>query len=270
MIVFIAAVIVAAIAAAVIINTAGNLQRKAAETGDGTTGEVSSNMFVRNVIGNVTDSNDGIEEVYLYTELAPGADPVDLNNTILQWTHGSDFKDLNITGEDGCDDSDFQNLDDGFCVHDVFDAGDEHRHVISEGDKVRIEVHFNSTQELEKRNEVDVLLMPETGRPSTRASTCPPHSARTGTSNSSDLHPHSGFPNQGAPHRAGPCGLRSITPSEGGVSPPPLWGRFRAGTSRDRLTSPSGQPISPANSCHAAWPGTRSRSTSATMQRSFA
>lgn len=165
MIVFIAAVIVAAIAAAVIINTAGNLQRKASETGDETTGEVSGNMFVRNVIGNVTDSDDAVKKVYWYVELAPGADPIDLNNTVLQWSHGSDFKDLNVTGEDGCDDQYFENLDDGFCVHDVFDAGDNDRKVLSEGDKVRIEVHLNSTQQIEKREEVEVLIMPETGSP---------------------------------------------------------------------------------------------------------
>jgi flagellin FlaB len=165
MIVFIAAVIVAAIAAAVIINTAGNLQRKASETGQETTGEVSGNMFVRNVVGNVTDSEDGIEKVFWYVELAPGANSIDLNTTVLQWNHGSDFEDLNKTGEDSCGSANFDNLKDGFCVTDVFDAGDGDRHVLSSGDKVRLEVHLNSSQELEPRSAVDVLLMPEEGSP---------------------------------------------------------------------------------------------------------
>lgn len=165
MIVFIAAVIVAAIAAAVIINTAGNLQRKASETGQETTGEVSGNMFIRNVIGNVTKDDSAIKKVYWYIEIAPGAEPIDLNNTILQWSSGSDFKDLNVTGESGCDSQYFTNLEDGFCVRDVFDAGDGDPYVISEGDKVRVEVHLNSTQEIPPRESVDVLLMPETGSP---------------------------------------------------------------------------------------------------------
>lgn len=165
MIVFIAAVIVAAIAAAVIINTAGNLQRKASETGQDTTQEVSGNLFVRQVVGNVTDSDDAVKKVYWYVEIAPGAEPIDLNNTILQWSGGTTFKDLNVTGESGCDDSNFTNLDDGFCVKDVFDAGDGDPYVISEGDKVRLEVHLNSTQELDPREDVNVLLMPESGSP---------------------------------------------------------------------------------------------------------
>jgi flagellin FlaB len=165
MIVFISAVIVAAIAAAVIINTAGNLQRKASETGQETTGEVSGNMFVRNVIGNVTDSEDAIKKVYWYVELAPGADSIDLNTTILQWSQGNDFYDLNKTSEDGCDDTDFQALEDGFCVKDVFDAGDGQPSVLSAGDKARIEVNLSSSEELDPRSEVDVLIMPETGSP---------------------------------------------------------------------------------------------------------
>jgi flagellin FlaB len=174
MIVFIAAVIVAAIAAAVIINTAGNLQRKASETGDETTGEVSSNLFVRQVVGNTTDAQDEIEKVYWYLELAPGSDPVDLNNTILQWNSDEDFKDLNITGEDDCDDSDFDELDDGFCVRDVFDAGDGNRHVVDGGDKVRIEVNLTSGEYLATREEVDVLFMPETGSPVEGGFSVPP------------------------------------------------------------------------------------------------
>lgn len=165
MIVFIAAVIVAAIAAAVIINTAGNLQRKASETGQETTGEVSGNMFVRNVIGNVTSSEDGIKKVYWYVELAPGANSIDLNTTIVQWNHGANFKDLNKTSENGCDSANFTNLEDGFCVSEVFDAGDGDRNVLSSGDKARIEVHLNATQELSPRDSVDVLIMPEQGSP---------------------------------------------------------------------------------------------------------
>ncbi len=165
MIVFIAAVIVAAIAAAVIINTAGNLQRTAQDTGQETTGEVSSNLFVRQVIGNLTEDQDAVEKVYWYLELAPGAMSIDLNNTILQWNHGSNFHDLNMTSEPNCDSEDFNSLEDGFCTRMVFDAGDGSRFVLSSGDKIRVEVHLDDDEVLEPRSDVDALFMPEMGSP---------------------------------------------------------------------------------------------------------
>lgn len=165
MIVFIAAVIVAAIAAAVIINTAGNLQRTAQDTGQETTGEVSSNLFVRQVVGNLTDDETAVEKVYWYLELAPGASSIDLNNTILQWNHEDSFEDMNITSEDDCDAAAFDELSDGFCTRTVFDAGDGSPYVLSSGDKIRVEVHLAANETLEPRSKVDALFMPEMGSP---------------------------------------------------------------------------------------------------------
>lgn len=180
MIVFIAAVIVAAIAAAVIINTAGNLQRKASETGKETTSEVAGNLFVRNVIGNVTADQKNIQKVYWYLSLAPGANPIDLNTTIVQWTHGDNLFDLNVTSEDDCDDTDFDSLSDGFCVRDVFDAGDNSINVLSEGDKVRVEVHLLASEHLGPRENVEVMFMPEAGSPADASFKTPPSFGRNG------------------------------------------------------------------------------------------
>lgn len=164
MIVFIAAVIVAAVAAAVLINTAGNLERKASETGKETTEEVSANLFLRGIVGYKNDTGEGQNRTVWYLSLAPGAASIDLNMTILQWNDGERLRDLNATGQ-RCTNPNFDALTDGFCVRDVYNAGDNNRFVISPGDRVRLELEMGSTNGVELRQTVQVLIMPNVGSP---------------------------------------------------------------------------------------------------------
>ncbi len=164
MIVFIAAVIVAAVAAAVLINTAGNLERKASETGKETTEEVSANLFLRGIYGYKNTTGEGQNRTVWYLGLAPGANAIDLNMTILQWNDGTKLRDLNATSL-ACDAAAFDALGDGFCVRNVYNAGDNNRYVISPGDRVRLEVELGSDSGVELRQTVQVLIMPNVGSP---------------------------------------------------------------------------------------------------------
>lgn len=164
MIVFIAAVIVAAVAAAVLINTAGNLERKASETGKETTEEVTANLFLRGIVGYKNASGEGQNRTVWYLGLAPGANAIDLNMTILQWNDGDQLRDLNATGQT-CENTNFDALADGFCVRSVYDAGDNNRFVISPGDRVRLELEMGSNNGVELRQTVQVLIMPNVGSP---------------------------------------------------------------------------------------------------------
>ena len=167
MIVFIAAVIVAAVAAAVLINVAGNLQRKAAETGQETTQEVAANIFIRDVLGTTNATKSGLARVSWYLSLAPGAEPIDLNTTVVRWKSQTNLYDLQVSAITDCDDAAFDALADGFCVRHVFDAGDNSRYVLSEGDRIRLEVALGPGEQLPTRQSIDVLFLLEAGAPAT-------------------------------------------------------------------------------------------------------
>ena len=104
LIIFIAMVLVAAVAAAVLIQTSGVLQQKAQQTGKEATAEVSSNLKIVSVNGTVTATS--IQTLYVVVELSAGGADVDMSqatvkyidnnsNTKLSWsttvTSGSTF-----------------------------------------------------------------------------------------------------------------------------------------------------------------------------------
>ena len=86
LIVFIAMVLVAAIAAGVLINTAGFLQSQAEATGEESTDLVSERIDVTSTVGIVSsDADDGeLSEVRVTVSGAPGADDIDLTETTIQ------------------------------------------------------------------------------------------------------------------------------------------------------------------------------------------
>ncbi|TQQ81355.1 flagellin [Halonotius terrestris] len=81
LIVFIAMVLVAAIAAGVLINTAGLLQAQAQSTGEETTQEVSDLVVIGEVIGNDTGTDSKLDQLNATLRLASGAEAVNLSET---------------------------------------------------------------------------------------------------------------------------------------------------------------------------------------------
>ncbi len=72
MIVFIALILVAAVASAVIIQTAEKLQQNAQSTGEDTTDMMAGKIFILSVV--LTNAG---ADLYITFELAPGSDPID-------------------------------------------------------------------------------------------------------------------------------------------------------------------------------------------------
>ena len=114
LIVFIAMVLVAAIAAGVLINTAGLLQAQAQSTGEETTAQVSDRIAIGEAVG-YANSNDPakINKINISMRLAAGADPINLSQA--SYTIDTDGSAQVISGLNSTDPIDFhqiQGLDD--------------------------------------------------------------------------------------------------------------------------------------------------------------
>lgn len=86
MIVFIAMVLVAAIAASVLIQTANRLETQAMRTGQDTIGEVASGVAVTDIGGHVNSSV--IDTVTITVKVRAGSDVIDLNEVAIEITDG--------------------------------------------------------------------------------------------------------------------------------------------------------------------------------------
>ena len=89
LIIFIAMVLVAAVAAAVLIQTSGVLQQKASQTGQETTAQVSAGVQVNKIVGYDADAPGGtITRVAVYIKPTTGTENIDLNQATLSLTNG--------------------------------------------------------------------------------------------------------------------------------------------------------------------------------------
>ena len=123
LIVFIAMVLVAAIAAGVLINTAGFLQSKSEQTGQDSTAQVSNRVIVVSGFGNVTtvSGNEYVDEVNLTVMRGSGSDDINLSTATIEWigpnkattlTENTTANAIKETGDAGAGNSNYFNVSD--------------------------------------------------------------------------------------------------------------------------------------------------------------
>ena len=101
LIVFIAMVLVAAIAAGVLINTAGFLQSQSEETGQQSSSQVTNRLQMVSAVGeDISGDPSTIGSVNMTLKKAPGADDIDLASVTAQWVSDNQIADL-VYLEDG-------------------------------------------------------------------------------------------------------------------------------------------------------------------------
>ena len=157
LIVFIAMVLVAAVAAAVLINTTGTLQQRAQATGKEATQEVASNLKVQSVYGyrNDTASTYLVHKIVLAVELSAGAVPIDLTKLIVRMSNSTATYNYDYGWDSG----------NGFNT--TWVRGTNSSAVMQAGDLVEITIHTwplsNAASGFDTRLSVSVSLIPETG-----------------------------------------------------------------------------------------------------------
>jgi flagellin FlaA/flagellin FlaB len=141
LIVFIAMVLVAAIAAGVLINTAGFLQTKSEQTGQESSSQVSNRVIVVSKVGTV--GNNGITDLTLTVMKSAGSGDVDLGAATISWNGPDQTKTLTYEGlSDTSPDSNSQ-----FTIADVLesDNGADDAPVLTSQED-RYEIHIAADQ----------------------------------------------------------------------------------------------------------------------------
>ena len=183
LIVFIAMVLVAAVAAAVLINTSGYLQQRAEATGKQTTQQVSTGLSIDQVIGHV--SGNSMDLMAIYISLRPGSEPVDLTQAVLSLDDGSKVvtlrynssyftstapSDLFDTTKVTAWNASGTTLSDDFGIIVIQDAdnslSDSDHPTITAGDVVILTVNTNSIfTSVAPRTKITINIRPEVGAP---------------------------------------------------------------------------------------------------------
>ncbi len=168
LIIFIAMVLVAAVAAAVLIQTSGVLQQKAQSTGSETVQEVASNIEVTQIIGvrNATTPGNDLERLELTIKVMAGADSIDVGQFVaamqnkstrielIEYTNNSNTANLTsaqfyvveLRDEDGS-----------------FDATGETNTVINSGDLITLVFKPGASMNFPTREPVRIEIKPEFG-----------------------------------------------------------------------------------------------------------
>lgn len=160
MIVFIATILVAATATAVMIDTAGQLEAKSRLTGEQSTQAIANSLVVKGVYGSRDTVNDAaLNDLNITIALSAGADKIDLAQAVIRISDGTTVKELAYHAS---------NAGDGYFVADAPRDNDNSfsgsNPAMTDGDLVNLKINLDHQGlDLVKRTNVEVSVIPEQG-----------------------------------------------------------------------------------------------------------
>ena len=161
LIVFIAMVLVAAVAAAVLLNVSGMLQQRASSTGKETTKQVSSNLQILSVVGEATTTN--VDNMTITLKAAAGSGRIDLSNMLIKIDNTSVEQKLTYSAGTAATAGSSFGIKSRVDPNGIFSASTP---IIDPNALVDINISSGTSQiALSTRTSVHIELLPELGAP---------------------------------------------------------------------------------------------------------
>ena len=165
LIVFIAMVLVAAIAAGVLINTAGDLQSQASDTGTETQQAVANQIEVVHAYAEDEGDDGDFDELNLVIKKSAGSDVIDMTSATVQYTSESD----SVTLEHG-DTADGETFE----TNDATDDETEMTSLTDTGDRILLQIDVGTVDDpLQPGDSATVNIVDQSGAQFTYGVTMP-------------------------------------------------------------------------------------------------
>ena len=169
LIIFIAMILVAAVAAAVLISTAGSLQQRALVTGGQTEEAVATGAEAVSVTATNATTDHTLENFEVLMRLQAGSDPLNLNNTVVLLDTSEHSWNMDYSGSNT--DWSVTSTTGQYAVEWVKQGPDYESGYLSRGDVIKIK--FNVSDAVSENQRVRLKLIPRVGSPTVVEFTTP-------------------------------------------------------------------------------------------------
>lgn len=183
LIIFIAMVLVAAVAASVLISTSYDLQQQAQQTGSEAIREVSTSFVIKDVTTKDEDgdNSNGHEYIVMKVGLAAGSPAQDLNQTLIEIDDGTSHSNLEATLDNAALGDETSALYDAIPVIEQDSANGFGTLEAGDTVKIRIQVYDSTGSSavalgspLTAQEDVTIQLIPKHGTPTLETFSMPP------------------------------------------------------------------------------------------------
>jgi archaeal flagellin FlaB len=162
LIIFIAMILVAAIAAGVLIQTATSLQNKALLTGERSKSQVSTSIRPIVVYAEDGSTSNNVDQFYMTLKLAPGSDAVKFEDLLLEFSLKNLSTDITYNVSNNCSSLNVSSTELYFIQY-LVDGENQEAGYLQRGDVVKL--CFRSGRAVLEDESISITLVPKVGSP---------------------------------------------------------------------------------------------------------